>query len=567
VASIKLIIVLLLALAAGPVRAQAVLDGHSDRVDLWPHVRVLWDPTASITFEQALASPQKFAAPQGAYASLGLNNDVLWVRVPISVAAGGEGDWILDLDYALMRRVEVAVVVDGQVVHQVVLGDDLAAIARPLPGRSHAAPLDFKAGTSAELVLRIDKVGGKILPLTLSRLPAFLGRALDEHLLQGMFIALGIFLLLYSLTQWVALRDNLYLKYAFLVFCSVMFSVHFTGIGEMYLWTDMHWLQHHLAGITSVLAAAATALFVADALAGDLNLWLRRGLYAVAIIHVALTVAYSADVVDIKVVSIFMSTTGLAPALMGMPGAYAKARRGDTVGIWFMAAWLGYFVSSMILVGVVTGRLGATYWTLHSFQIGTTVDMLIFMRIIVLRTAAIHHAAERATKERDQLHSLAHSDPLTGLLNRRGLDGLLPEALAKAGPERMLALYMLDLDGLKPVNDKYGHDVGDTLLQTVAQRLRGSMRAGDLVARLGGDEFVVAAGGLANEKLATDLGTKLLEALRAPFNLHQITCNVSATIGYAMAPADAIDGGALLKAADAAMYAGKQQGKDRLVRA
>ena len=463
--SIRLIIVLLLALLAGPARAQAVLDGHSDRVDLWPHVRVLWDPAASVTFEQALASPGKFAAPQGSYASLGLTNDVLWVRIPFTVAAGGEGGWILDLDYALMRRVEVAVVVDGQVVHQVVLGDDLAAVARPLPGRSHAAPLDLKAGTSGELLLRIDKVGGKILPLTLSRLPAFLGRALDEQLLQGMFAALGIFLLLYSLTQWVALRDNLYLKYALLVFCSVMFSVHFAGIGEMYLWTDMHWLQRHLAGISSVLAAAATALFVADALAGDLNLWLRRGLYAVAIIHAVLAAAYSADLVDIKVVSIFMSTTGLAPALMGMPGAYAKARRGDSVGIWFMAAWLGYFVSSMILVGVVTGRLGATYWTLHSFQIGTTLDMLIFMRIVVLRTEALHREAQRATKERDQLHSLAHSDPLTGLLNRRGLDGALPPALAKVGADRLLALYMLDLDGLKPVNDKYGHDVGDTLLQ------------------------------------------------------------------------------------------------------
>jgi diguanylate cyclase (GGDEF)-like protein len=567
VASIRIIIILLLALAAGPARAQAVLDGTVERIDLWPYVRVLQDPSGMLELQHVLTSPEKFAAPTGAYASLGMGRDTLWVRIPIKVSAGGEGPWIFDLDYALMNRVELYMVVNGQVARHVMLGDDQPAKARPLPGRSHAAQLEFGADGSVEILMRINKVGAKILPLSLSRLPVYLAHALDEHLLQGAFICLGIFLLLYSLTQWFYLRDNLFLTYALLVVCSVMFSVHFFGIGQMYLWTNSHWPQNHLAGVTSLLAAAATALFVVDAMGQDLHPWLRKGLYAVAGIHVLATLAYSAGLIDIQMVAIFMSTTGLAPALMGMPGAIAKARRGDHVGIWFLIAWAGYFISSAILVGVVTGRLGATYWSLHSFQLGATLDMLIFSRIIALRTAARAREGERATKERDRLHSLAHSDPLTGLLNRRGLDDALPQALVKASSERILALYMLDLDGLKPVNDRFGHDVGDTLLQAVAQRLRASVRAGDTVARLGGDEFVVAAGGLASEKLADDLGMKILEALRAPFGLHQITVSVSATIGYAMAPQNAIDSGALLKAADHAMYTGKQDGKDRLVRA
>jgi diguanylate cyclase (GGDEF)-like protein len=139
-------------------------------------------------------------------------------------------------------------------------------------------------------------------------------------------------------------------------------------------------------------------------------------------------------------------------------------------------------------------------------------------------------------------------------------------ALARASADRLLAVYVLDLDGFKPVNDQFGHDVGDELLRVVAQRLRTSMRSDDAIARLGGDEFVVVAGGLSTETLAEELGLKLLEAFRAPFALKEHTCGVRATIGYALAPTDADDAVALLKAADAAMYAGKQAGKDRLVR-
>ncbi len=426
-------------------------------------------------------------------------------------------------------------------------------------------PLVFTPGSSRELLVRIDSPA-KLLPLSLSRFSSFHTHALDEQILQGLFACLGMVLLFYSLAQWVSLRENLYIKYAVLTLFSMMFSLHFFGIGDMYLWTDREWAERHLAGVTSLMAAAATALFVEDALAGDLGQWLRRGLRIVAAIHVVATLAYSVDMIDIRTVAVLMSTTGLAPALMGLPGALRKARRGDTVGTWFMVAWFGYFVASAVMVGVVRGKFDANFWTLHSFQLGATLDMLIFMRIAVLRSAARHRDAQRAVKERDTLHSLAHSDPLTGLLNRRGLDEALTRGLGRATPDRILALYMLDLDGFKPVNDQYGHDVGDELLKVVAQRLRASVRVGDAVARLGGDEFVVMAHGLTNEAQARELGEKLLEAFRTPFKLDEQVCSVTATIGYALSPTDTTDGGALLKAADAAMYAGKQVGKDRLIR-
>jgi diguanylate cyclase (GGDEF)-like protein len=545
--------------------AQAQLTGETERVDLWPHVRVLADPGRALDLEQALAARDRFAVPRGAYATLGMSNDVVWLRVPLAVSGGGAGAWILDLDYALLHRVDVYSVLDGKVARHVTLGNSQPFAARPLLGRSHAVPLEFPRG-NAELLMRVDTPGARILPVSLSRLASFHARALDEQMVQGALGCLGVVLLLYSLAQWVSLREGLYLKYALLVLCSMTFSTHFFGIGEMYVWTDREWVERHMAGVSALLAAAATALFVEDALHGDLNRWLRRGLRAVAALHVVAAIAHGADLIDIRTVAVLMSTTGLAPSLMGVPGALAKARRGDNVGTWFIVAWLGYFFASAIMVGVVRGQIGVNFWSLHSFQIGATLDMMIFMRIAVLRSATRHQDAQRAALERDTLHSMAHSDPLTGLLNRRGLDDALTLALARATPERILALYMLDLDGFKPVNDQFGHDVGDELLRVVAQRLRSAMRAGDAVARLGGDEFVVMAEGLTNEALARELGLKLLDSFRAPFALTQHTTSVTATVGYALAPTDAGDANALLKAADAAMYEGKQEGKDRLVR-
>jgi diguanylate cyclase (GGDEF)-like protein len=550
-----------------PARAQAVLADGLERVDLWPSVRVLADREGTIGVDQALAMPDRFAPPAGAYATLGMAREVVWLRVPLEVREGGQGTWILNIDYALLRHVDVYQLEDGRVVNHALLGDSQPFAARPLRGRAHAMPLDFPASGSAELLLRVDTPGGKILPLTLERLPAFNSGQLAAQLLQGAFGGLGLFLLLYSLAQWFSLRESLYLKYALLVFFSVTFSLHFFGIGQMYLWTDQAWIQNHAAGATALLAAAATALFVEDAMAGDLAHWLATGLRAVAALHIAAAIAYCADLIDIRAVALLMSTTGLAPTLLGLPGALAKARRGDIIGVLFMVAWVGYFLASAVLVGVVRGRIGANLWTLHSFQIGATVDMIIFLRIATLRSAARHRDAQRAALERDRLHSLAHSDPLTGLLNRRGLDDVLAKALGHASAERLLAVYMLDLDAFKPVNDRFGHDVGDALLRQVATRLRNTTRTRDAVARLGGDEFVVMADGLANEAQARELGAKLLEALRDPFPLTEDCCSVTATIGYALAPADSRDASALLKSADAAMYAGKQAGKDQLMRA
>lgn len=372
------------ALAAAPLPVE--LNDSVASVELWPAVTLLHDPDGKLGVDEALAATANFAVPQSAYATLGLQQKIVWLRAPVAVSAQSDGEWILDIDYALLNRIDVYVATDGKVVRHVELGNAQPWAQRPFSSRSHALPLTLQPGANVEFLLRVDTIGAMILPITLSKPFAFHTRAQNEQMLQGLLTSLGLFLLLYSLLQWVSVREHQYLKYALLIAGSAFFSIHFFGIGEMYLWTDNTWMARHLAGITSLAAACGTALFIEDVLRPDMSIWLRRAMKMLAAVLAIVAVTHAMDLVDIHGVSIIMGSLGLLPALMGFPGAIARVRRGDVVGAYFLLAWLGYFVSSTVLVGVVKGNIDVNFWTMHSFQFGAVFDMLIFMHIALLGT-------------------------------------------------------------------------------------------------------------------------------------------------------------------------------------
>ena len=559
---------------ATPVQSPVILKDAGTIIDLWPAVSIVRDPEGKLTIDDVLAAPEKFAAPQSAYATLGLRQKVVWLHIPVLVPVSGpvsttarSGEqWILDIDYSLLNRIDVYAAADGRVAQHALLGNFQPDAQRPIHSRSQAVPLTLQPGVPYTLLLRVETIGAMILPITMSRISAFHGHAIDEQILQGLLTSLGLCLLLYSLLQWFSLREHLYIKYSLLILGSVLYSVHFFGIGELYLWTDNVWIETHMASMTALIAACATALFIEDVLGQDMNRHLRLATKILAGVLAFSALAHALDWIDVYSVSIIMSTIGLMPSLIGVPGAIARMRRGDSVGTYFLLAWIGYFASSAVMVGVVKGYVDVNFWTMHGFQFGATFDMLIFLRIAVLRSTAVHIAAQRAAAEHEILHSLAHTDPLTKLLNRRGLHTTLTAALHNCTPEKILAVFVLDLDGFKLVNDRFGHDVGDELLEVVASRLQATMRTGDGIARLGGDEFVVLAGGLQNDSQAKELGAKLLQAISEPFALSQHTCHVGVTIGYALAPLDGIHAEPLIKQADSAMYMGKQSGRNCLRR-
>jgi diguanylate cyclase (GGDEF)-like protein/hemerythrin-like metal-binding protein/PAS domain S-box-containing protein len=160
-----------------------------------------------------------------------------------------------------------------------------------------------------------------------------------------------------------------------------------------------------------------------------------------------------------------------------------------------------------------------------------------------------------------RLSLLAFSDPLTGLANRALFaDRLRQAALDGRRDGRSFALIVLDLDGFKPINDTHGHAAGDAVLQQVAQRLLGSMRAAETVARLGGDEFAVLLPLLKQRADSASVTERLLAAIRQPIAIGDLRLTISATAGIAVFPEHGNTVERLLVAADTALYTAKHQG-------
>ena len=175
---------------------------------------------------------------------------------------------------------------------------------------------------------------------------------------------------------------------------------------------------------------------------------------------------------------------------------------------------------------------------------------------------AMRYAAERKRSEL-RLNYLAQYDSLTEIPNRQHFQEQLERATARARREgRKVALFFLDLDQFKVVNDTLGHDAGDNLLREMAVRLRRSIRAGDVLARLGGDEFAVLLEGISGALEAESIAKGILELIAEPFFVDGREVNVTTSIGITIYPNDNSDVATLLKNADIAMYQAKEQGRN-----
>jgi diguanylate cyclase (GGDEF)-like protein len=155
---------------------------------------------------------------------------------------------------------------------------------------------------------------------------------------------------------------------------------------------------------------------------------------------------------------------------------------------------------------------------------------------------------------------LARKDALTALPNRIALKEWYERRVTSARDDSLIAVHYLDLNGFKPVNDQYGHPVGDALLSAAGKRIARVIRESDIVARLGGDEFAVVQHGIANSNEAEQLAARLSEALAKPFRIRSLTLRISTGLGYVVSRGKDEDLEDLLSLADKALYVSKSTG-------
>lgn len=260
---------------------------------------------------------------------------------------------------------------------------------------------------------------------------------------------------------------------------------------------------------------------------------------------------------------------------------------GDPVAVHAAIAWCAIWIPVVVAVtfhvfgsrdGLVASLAfvgGMTALMAVALDRGTTLDGSGAAYVAGLVVASVMLAAtvygssrlgERLAAARIEAAvaaEVALRDPLTGVYTRYALEERFDQELARARRGgASLAVYFMDLDGFKVVNDVHGHATGDALLRAFAQRVQGTVRGSDTIGRLGGDEFVVLASVAGNEE-AHALADRLLASCALPVTLGGRDFHLSVSIGVAVHPHDGGERAALLRAADEAMYAAKAAGRNR----
>ncbi len=243
----------------------------------------------------------------------------------------------------------------------------------------------------------------------------------------------------------------------------------------------------------------------------------------------------------------FVLSLGLTMALTA--GSYLR-----TLRYWICA------VLSTIAIGTLVAAFLASGDPLYQ---ALSLLLLVYLYSIYESSDHIIGQFEELLMVRRELDFAASHDPLTGLVNRRGLDRVLREA-GESG--EALGLLLLDLDGFKLINDRHGHQAGDELLQQVAMRLKGVVRPGDSVARLGGDEFALVVRGVADAVALSEVADRAVSVVKAPFMLMGQLVSVGASVGVSVKPerdSEHWTAEVLTRAADQALYGAKRAGKGR----
>lgn len=210
-----------------------------------------------------------------------------------------------------------------------------------------------------------------------------------------------------------------------------------------------------------------------------------------------------------------------------------------------------------------TPLTSAAYWSALLISIALSAVITLLIRKILQQPSVLRSVVDSQTKE---LRHLAHHDPLTDLPNRAKLKDAVERSInqnRRYGTPT--SLLMIDLDDFKPINDLFGHEIGDYVLQVISERVLACTREVDTVARMGGDEFAVLLEHAGSVSEITRCVTSILEEIRKPIELTDQSHSLSASIGIVTIPDDGDDFTSLYRHADLAMYAAKSAGKNSFV--
>ncbi len=224
----------------------------------------------------------------------------------------------------------------------------------------------------------------------------------------------------------------------------------------------------------------------------------------------------------------------------------------------FISAYTIYIIGILITLLSFHGFITFNSYTLHASGVGIVIEAFLFSYLLRYKSLLLEQEVAQHQNNEERLSYLAHHDPLTKLANRRLFFDATQEALETAKESKKeFALLFIDINGFKAVNDNYGHEVGDKLLQQIANRMEASLHNEEFLARFGGDEFIILKQNITNLEEVNATVKMLIQEVSNPYLIDNIRIKTGASIGVSFYPKDGMGIQELIQKADQAMYAVK----------
>lgn len=551
-----LALLLFLATLCSPARAEPLaLEARSGGQWVQGHLSVLMDMEGRLTMADIPGLDEQFK-PLAGDARFGFSTAAVWLSLELLAPTKGDSEWWLEVPFPSLDDVRVYAPLQNGGWSEQRAGDHRAFNERPLPYRTFVFPLQLHGPGPHTIYIRAASGDSLVVPVRLWTPETFMLRLSEEDILLSLYYGIIVAMLVYNCFLWAALRDRIYGYYLLSTLTVLAVVAEFNGHAFQYLWPDDLWLADNQHVLLPAAYFISFAVWVRVFLNTRRNTpWIDQALGAVMLLSfglAGLAVAgyYVLANQMVLVVGLVLIQLALAAALRCIALGYRPA----TI---FLAAELSLMLGVGVAISRSMGLIPAGLGSEYALQAGSAIEVLLFSLALAQRIHLLR-------QEKAQAVARAETDPLTGLVNRAGLDQVLRQLFGdKRRTGKSLALLLLDLDDFKPVNDRYGHAVGDRLLMTVAERLRACIRTDDVAARLGGDEFVVLLPQVRTREDAAQVAAKMVAAVAEPVQINGITAKVSASIGIALYPEDSDDALTLFNRADAAMYEAKRLGRNR----
>lgn len=556
-----------------------------------------FDPGASMTLD-SIRSATDFVQPRDASVSFGFRTGALWLRGVVRNRDNPASDWMLLFDSPVLDHIDIWLedlrISGPQAFKHIALGDQLPYDRRTLDMRQLNTALKLPPDSSWRLWIRIQSTSAlRVRAELLSRAEAHRRNARELFGL-GIYYGVVLALVVYTGVLWLSLRESTFLLYVAHALSFAFLMLVLNGCAFQFWPAHPDW--NNRVQVVALPAALICLLLFARAV---LALPTRARWWSHAFIALAVLTAPTA------LIGAFLPhwpwigwQNGLAVAgvlLIGLSALWLLLRgHADVLG--FLIAWSLLLLGAWTAPGVSFGWIEQNFWTSWGVQIGSALELIamafflahristlrardqravveaaeLLERKVAARTHELSAALQRLDQANQHLKELSQRDGLTGLFDRRRLDLLIEQRYAESAAAGLpLSLLMVDLDSFKLLNDKYGHRVGDDCLRALAARLRVAFAGPDeAIGRYGGEEFTVLLPGasLAVAYARAEAFRAEVEAMAVSTESGPVAIRLS--IGLACAdPAGSTTSAALLQRADAALYAAKRQGRNRVATA